>query len=39
MTWGLRSSTGLDPALNYYRNLDRNWKLQQVYIAQTVDFR
>lgn len=28
--------TGFGPALNYYRNLDRNWELQQAYVGQTV---
>lgn len=29
-------ATGFGPALNYYRNLDRNWELQQASIGQTI---
>lgn len=28
--------TGFGAALNYYRNLDRNWELQQAFIGQTI---
>ena len=30
-------ASGFTGGLNYYRNLDRNWELQQANVGQTVD--